>query len=256
MPKRATKRDGRSSASKKKKITTRRKPLTGPVFKLEVVKLADLTPHPRNYRKHTADQLAHLIESMRDNGVYRNVVVARDNTILAGHGVVLAARKMRRTDLPVIRLDVKPEDPRALNVLAGDNEVARLADVDDRALTDMLKEINELDGLLGTGYDERMLAALTFVTRPASEVADFDAAAEWVGMPEFDPGDSTVRLIVSFLTKRDRQKFVKQNRLRATHRSGSKGQAPSSATKEQAKVWSAWWPRTERDDAKSVIFEG
>ena len=250
MPKRATKRGGRSSASKKKKTKrsrTRRKPLTGPVFKLELVKLADLTPHPRNYREHTADQLAHLIESMRDNGVYRNVVVARDNTILAGHGVVLAARKMRRTDLPVIRLDVDPKDPRALKVLAGDNEVARLADVDDRLLTEMLKEINELDGLLGTGYDERMLAAMAFVTRPASEVKDFDAAAEWVGMPEFGTGDETLRLVVSFVNQKDRQTFVEKHGLTTTHRSGVK--------KKEAKVWSAWWPRKEREDSKSVIFE-
>ncbi len=55
-----------------------------------VVPIAELKPHPRNYKKHPADQLAHLEASLKQYGQFRNVVVARDSTILAGHGVVAA----------------------------------------------------------------------------------------------------------------------------------------------------------------------
>lgn len=147
------------------------------VFETEMVKLADLKPHPQNYQTHPQEQIEHLKASIAEHGMYRNVVIARENTILAGHGVVLAATQLGMKEVSAVRLDIDPDDPRALKVLTGDNEIEQLADVDDRALTEILKQINDEDALLGTGYDEKMLAALVYVTRPASEIADFDAAA-------------------------------------------------------------------------------
>src|SRR5258707_279190 len=103
-------------------------------YPVEIVAVADLKPHPQNYREHPDDELEHIVESIRANGFYRNVVVARDNTLLAGHGVVQAAKKLGKTEIPVLRLDLDPDDPKALKVLVGDNEIARMAMVDDRAL--------------------------------------------------------------------------------------------------------------------------
>src|SRR5262245_2981266 len=85
---------------------------------IEHMALADLTPHPRNYRRHPADQIAHIIESIREHGVYRNIIIARDNTVLAGHGVRLALLQMGETRAPCRRLDLDPNEPRALKVLA------------------------------------------------------------------------------------------------------------------------------------------
>ena len=61
---------------------------------IESALIVDLKPHPRNYRGHPEGQVAHLEQSLRDHGIYRNVVVANDNTILAGHGVIVAAQKL------------------------------------------------------------------------------------------------------------------------------------------------------------------
>ena len=82
-------------------------------------------------------------------------MVAEDSTILAGHGVVIAAKKMGLKTVPIIRLKVAADDPRALKVLAGDNEIGHLGEVNDRALTDLLKDLQSAEnGLLGTGYDD------------------------------------------------------------------------------------------------------
>ena len=70
------------------------------------VAISGLRPHPRNYREHPEDQLEHIKASIVENGFYRNVVAARDGTILAGHGVVLAATAMGLRKVPVIRLDL------------------------------------------------------------------------------------------------------------------------------------------------------
>jgi ParB-like chromosome segregation protein Spo0J len=71
-------------------------------LRAEFVPLASLKPHPRNYRIHPDDQLEHIIKSIQEHGFYRNVVAARDGTILAGHGVVQAALKMGLKGVPVV----------------------------------------------------------------------------------------------------------------------------------------------------------
>ena len=126
----------------------------------ELVAVSALKPHPRNYRVHPPEQLAHIVELMRIGGVFKNIVVARDNTILMGHGVTEAAKLAGRERLPVRRLDVDSDDPRALMLVAGDNEIGKLAQTDDAALAAILAGVNESIGLLGTGMDDAMLAAL------------------------------------------------------------------------------------------------
>lgn len=201
-----------------------------------------LRPHPNNYQDHPPDQLTHLIESLKSNGVYRNVVIARDGTILAGHGVVQAAVQLGLEKIPVQRLDLDPDDPRALKLLIGDNEISHLADRDDRALAEMLKSIADEVGLLGTGYDEMMLANLVLVTRPESEIADINEAAEWVGMPEFEEEALAPRCVVSFRSTEDREQFM----------------AAIGATvinKKTEGVWSIWWPEKEKEALASMRFD-
>lgn len=210
--------------------------------KVEVVDIDKLKNHPKNYRIHPDDELAHIIESLKNHGVYRNVVTARDGTLLAGHGVVMAARKIGMKKIPIVRLDVNPDDPKAIKVLIGDNEMEHLSQQNDRLLADLLKEVKQQDGLIGTGFDEMMLANFIMVTRPESEVKDFDAAAEWAGMPEYDSGGiEKFKLVVGFLTEKDRQDFAEKIKLKID----SKG----------VKVWSTRWPWTDREDKASVKFQ-
>lgn len=148
-----------------------RKPEEAP--RLEYVDPRTLKAHPRNYRDHPDDQLQHITQSIKDNGFYRNVVLSRDGVLLAGHGVVEAALRMKRNPIPAVRLGFDSTDHRALKVLAGDNEIAKLAKVDDRKLTELLREIMGTDpaALTGTGFDQRQLAALLLVTRHPSFAA-------------------------------------------------------------------------------------
>lgn len=143
-----------------------------------------------------------------------------------------------------MRLPVASASVQALKILAADNEVAHLAINDDRALTEILKEVKELDasGLLGTGYDEKMLMALLMVTRPATEIGSFDDAAQWVGMPDYENGSEALTLIVTFENEQDRLAFIEQT--------------PSlRVTSHKLKTWSARWPFRENTDSSSVAFE-
>lgn len=208
----------------------------------ENVPIEELRPHPRNYRAHPEDQLEHLEASMREAGFYRNVVVARDGTILAGHGVVEAARRVGLREVPVVRIDAAPDDPRALKVLVGDNELARLSEGDDRALTEMLKEVRSADDLLGTGFTDEMLAALAMVTRPVSEIRGKDEAAEWVGMPDFEPEPARIQVVLNCDSEEEREKLIEDLGLVIIKKTGQ--------------TWSSRWPPRKRDDLNALIYEG
>lgn len=213
------------------------------VHSTRLARVDELRPHPRNYRSHPEDQRKQIARSVREHGFYRNVVAARDGTILAGHGVVETARDLGLDEVPVVFLDVDPDSPRALRVLAGDNTLALFAVDDDRALAELLKGLNaEADGLLGTGFDEAMVANLAMVTRSAEELADFDAAAEWVGMPEFVPGEKRLQLVLAFDSEEERDALVE--RLGVTIAKKTRG------------TWSAWFPPRERADLDSLLYEG
>jgi ParB-like chromosome segregation protein Spo0J len=207
---------------------------------VEVVPLNALQDHPRNYREHPDDQIEHIVQSLKDHGFYRNVVVAKDGTVLAGHGVVAAARQLGLSDIPVIRLNLEPLDPQALKILTGDNEIGHLGIRDDRMLTEVLRELKDMSevGLEGTGFDDSMLANLVYVTRPQTEIKDVDEASHWVGMPEYDEGfrdHSTLTL--RFRTVEDRDKCMK---------------ILDIDTEKKTLVWP---PKEGRDDHASVRFE-
>lgn len=174
----------------------------------EMIATSELKPHPRNYRAHPEHQLDHIGASLKQHGFYRNVVVAKDNTILAGHGVVKAAEKIGIKLVPVLRLNLKSDDPRALKILASDNELGKFSENNEQLLTQILQEIRDSDpiGLFGTGYDDRTLGTLLSVNDPT-----VDPMSEWNGMPEFDQIDKTAKrqIVMNFKTDEDADQFGK-----------------------------------------------
>lgn len=140
-------------------------------FPVEVVKVADLKPHPQNYRVHPEEQIEEIAASVRAHGIYRPVVVANDNTILAGHGLVLAVKRNELDEIPVYRYPVAPDSTEALKVLSGDNELGHMAEVDSARLLSILRGIRDdhPNELYGTGFDEARFAALVAVVEPEEE---------------------------------------------------------------------------------------
>lgn len=182
-----------------------------PGSKKESAKVAGLVRHPKNYKEHPKEQLAHLAQSIREYGQYKNVVVARDGrTLLAGHGVVEAAKLAGVEKVDVVRLDLDPFSPAALKLVALDNESARGAISDDRALAEILRAIVDADvGLLGTGYDEKGLLALEMILGAPKGTNDPDS--EWGGMPSFENEDQTAwgSVKVNFASEEDMKAFAK-----------------------------------------------
>jgi ParB-like chromosome segregation protein Spo0J len=130
---------------------------TLPDLTVERVPWDSLTQHPRNPRN---GDVAAIVASIRANGVYRPVIVARDGTILAGHHLWLALGELGRTEVDVVRLPVHPASTEAVRILLADNRTADLGNYDDGLLAQLLRDLDADAGLIGTGYDHDDLAAL------------------------------------------------------------------------------------------------
>lgn len=73
-----------------------------PADKVERWPVAKLIPYARNARTHSDAQVDQIAASIKEWGWTNPVLVAEDHTIIAGHGRVLAARKLRISDVPVM----------------------------------------------------------------------------------------------------------------------------------------------------------
>jgi DNA modification methylase len=124
--------------------------------------LGELIPYARNPRTHSDAQVAQIAASIREFGWTNPVLVDGENGIIAGHGRVLAARKLRLERVPVIELSHMSEAQKRAYVLA-DNQLALNAGWDEALLRLELADLSELGfdlGLIGFGAGEleRLLA--------------------------------------------------------------------------------------------------
>lgn len=205
--------------------------------RIEQVNVAELHPHPKNYKVHPESQLEHLRKSITEHGIYRNIIVTMDGTILAGHGVYEAAVSLGMNSLPCLRIEIDPFSTKAMKLLTADNEIAQLADANSRELTEILQQIFTQDDLLGTGYDSQKLEALLMVSRSKDELKNLDDE-EWDGIVDFEGMKSALKCIVSFEDESDRADFFKA--LGVNHTDKTKN---------------IWWPLKERKMVNHIVYE-
>ena len=127
---------------------------------IEYRPIASLIPYARNARTHSEAQVALIAGSIREFGFTNPVLVDGDNGIIAGHGRVLAARKLGLASVPVIELAHLSETQKRAYILA-DNRLAERAGWDRELLALELGDLAELGTDLGTlGFEAGELDAL------------------------------------------------------------------------------------------------
>jgi ParB-like chromosome segregation protein Spo0J len=91
--------------------------------RIEIWPVERLVPYARNPRTHTPEQVAQIAASIVEFGFTAPILVTTDSGILAGHGRLLAARKLGLAEVPVVVLDRLSETQRRAYVIA-DNQLA------------------------------------------------------------------------------------------------------------------------------------
>ena len=126
--------------------------------KIETRLVADLIPYASNSRTHSDAQIAQIAASIREFGWTNPILIDGENTIIAGHGRLLAARKLGMEDVPAIILDHLSKAQQRALVIA-DNQLALNAGWDIGMLKAEIEDLN-LEGfnLELLGFDERELA--------------------------------------------------------------------------------------------------
>ena len=117
------------------------------------VAVEKLIPYVNNAKKHTDYQITKIASSIREFGFVNPILIDKDFNIIAGHGRVMAAKKLGLSDVPCVYIEGLSEAQRKAYILA-DNRLGELADWD----MDLVKlelenlELDDFDVDL-TGFD-------------------------------------------------------------------------------------------------------
>jgi len=141
-------------------------------MKQEIVhkSIADLIPYANNARTHSDTQVAQIAASIKEFGWTNPLLVDGTNGIIAGHGRLMAARKLGLDTVPCVELSHLSDKQRKAYILA-DNRLAMNSGWDTQLLSLELKSLDD------EGFDLEMLGF----------DADELTLSMWLGA-DFEPG--------------------------------------------------------------------
>jgi DNA modification methylase len=156
-------------------------------YSQKIVSVEDLIPYALNSRTHSDAQVAQLAASIREFGFTNPVLVDEQNNLIAGHGRLLAARKLKLTEVPAVVVTGLDDRKRRALVIA-DNKLALNADWDEEALR---VELEDLAGDFGElmGFSDDELVALLKNDDGTEGLTDEDAVPDLPEVPVTVEGD-------------------------------------------------------------------
>jgi ParB-like chromosome segregation protein Spo0J len=137
-------------------------------YQIEQVDIQKLMPYANNARIHSDEQVEQIVASIREFGFTVPVLIDGKNGIIAGHGRVLAARKLGLDEAPCIRLLHLTEEQKRAYVIA-DNKIALNSDWNFETLK------NELRAITDGGME---LQAMGFTVLEFEELLDLEKEEE------------------------------------------------------------------------------
>lgn len=135
------------------------------ILKIELLKTANLIPYINNSRTHSEEQVNQIAASIQEFGFNNPILIDADNGVIAGHGRIMAAKKLGIDELPCVRLEHLSEAQKKAYIIA-DNKLALNADWDFELLQIEIENLKEMDFDIDLlGFDE-------------SELSEFEATAD------------------------------------------------------------------------------
>jgi len=143
-------------------------------------KIADLIPYARNSRTHSDEQVNQIASSIKEFGFTNPIIIDEQGGIIAGHGRVMAAKKLGMKELPCIEATGWTEAQKKAYVIA-DNKLALNAGWDEKMLSLEFDELKELGFDLSlTGFSSDEILAL----KPLEETVGLTDEDEVPDAPE------------------------------------------------------------------------
>jgi ParB-like chromosome segregation protein Spo0J len=141
---------------------------------IKTAQVADLIPYARNSRTHSEEQISQIAASIKEFGFLNPVIVDGENGIIAGHGRVMAAKKLGMTELPAVEASHLTEAQRRAYIIA-DNKLALNAGWDYEMLKVEFDELSSIGFDINlTGFDDSEIAAFNPDYSFLDEAGDLD----------------------------------------------------------------------------------
>jgi DNA modification methylase len=156
--------------------------------KIEWMSVETLIPYAKNARTHSDEQVAQIAGSIKEFGFNNPVLVDKDNSVIAGHGRLMAARKLGMDKVPVVQLGHMTEAQRKAYVLA-DNRIALNSGWDAGMLSLELQDLKDDIDLSLLGFDPDELDALLNPIEETEGLTDEDAVPDVPDEPKTKLGD-------------------------------------------------------------------
>jgi site-specific DNA-methyltransferase (adenine-specific) len=124
-----------------------------PADKVERWEISRLVPYARNSRTHSDEQIGQIAASIKEWGWTTPVLVDEGGSIIAGHGRILAAQRLKMTEVPVMVAKGWSDAKKRAYIIA-DNKLAMNAGWDNEMLSLELADLQGMDfDLELTGFD-------------------------------------------------------------------------------------------------------
>lgn len=127
--------------------------------KIEMLDVDTLIPYARNARTHSEAQVAEIASSIKEFGWTNPILIDDEQGVIAGHGRLMAARKLGLKTVPVIRLTGLDEIKKRAYILA-DNRIALNSGWDVEMLGLELEDLKDQVDLDSLGFSEAEITSL------------------------------------------------------------------------------------------------
>ena len=156
---------------------------------IEMWLIEKLVPWTKNPRTHSDAQIAQIAASIAEFGFNNPILVDTQAGIIAGHGRLLAARKLGLKEVPVIVLDHLTDAQKRAYIIA-DNKIALNAGWDDDLLREELAALQQEDFNINLlGFEDEELVRLLAAQDAVAGLTDEDAVPELPQTPVSGRGD-------------------------------------------------------------------
>lgn len=123
-------------------------------------KTEELIPYVNNARTHSEEQVVQIASSIKEFGFNNPILVDGENGVIAGHGRLMAAKKLGLDEVPTIELAELTETQKKAYILA-DNKIALNSGWDEELLKLEVEQLQaEGVNLEVVGFDEEDLDSL------------------------------------------------------------------------------------------------
>ena len=116
----------------------------GKLTEVQEIPVEKLIPYVNNAKIHSDEQVTRIASSIREFGFLSPVLIDKEYNVIAGHGRIMAAKKLEMQTVPCVLIEGLSEAQRKAYILA-DNRLGELANWDMSLVANELEALRDMD---------------------------------------------------------------------------------------------------------------